>query len=157
MTTDELQEILQSREKLSLDRVKEIIYQLKNDCVQYHEDSYKAGFYNGESNAFYICLDLLEKVDPRNKDSIEKRLLILENWQKVRDMRDKIMSLFSSMTYGKLADTPARVDYYKAQINEIFGTPYVDTDSVKQDGKSADVTTVDEPWHEDARRRGEKI
>ena len=63
MTDDKLREILQSDKSLSLNEAKEIIYELKNDCIQYNEDTYKAGFYNGELNAFYICLDLLEKVD----------------------------------------------------------------------------------------------
>ena len=63
MTTEKLQQILQSDKSFTLSEVKEIIYELKNDCVVFKEDKYEAGFYNGELNAFYICLDLLEKVD----------------------------------------------------------------------------------------------
>lgn len=63
MTTEKLQQILQSDKALTLNEVKEIIYELKNDCVVFREDRYEAGFYNGELNAFYICLDLLEKVN----------------------------------------------------------------------------------------------
>lgn len=63
MTTEKLQQILQSDKELTLSEVKEIIYELKNDCVMFKEDRYEAGFYNGEQNAFYICLDLLEKVN----------------------------------------------------------------------------------------------
>lgn len=87
MTPTELQKILQSDEKLSLSKIKEIIWQLKTDCfgkiyelkdkqntaVKTNEwivddinntlNPYLAErFYQGETNAFYICLDLLEKV-----------------------------------------------------------------------------------------------
>lgn len=63
MRSDELQKILQSDDCLTLDEIKNIIYELKNDCVMFKEDRYEAGFYNGEMNAFYICLDLLDKMD----------------------------------------------------------------------------------------------
>lgn len=63
MTTEKLQEILQRDETLSLKEIKNIIYELKNDCLHFEEDDYRAGWYNGEMNAFYICLDLLEKVE----------------------------------------------------------------------------------------------
>lgn len=104
MTTEELQKILQSDEQLSLNEVKQIIYELKNDCVQYNEDQFKAGFYNGELNAFYICLDLLEKVDSASI-GIEKRILVLENDKKAREVRDRVMGLFANMQYGKLCDS----------------------------------------------------
>lgn len=80
MTTEKLQEILSSDEQLSLDDVKEIIYELKNDCCQFNEEPYKAGFYSGEMNAFYICLDLLDKVDPHFV-GIEERVAKLEAWR----------------------------------------------------------------------------
>ena len=90
MTPAELQKILRSDEKLTVKQVKEIIWQLKNDCfgkvselknkqrerevinlgewgVEHIENSLtpylEEKFYYGEANAFYICLDLLEKVD----------------------------------------------------------------------------------------------
>lgn len=85
MTPAELQKILQSDEKLSVKQVKEIIYQLQqdsawqicklsksididatksmNDCVSKIEPLMYGKFYEGGSNAFYICLDLLEKVE----------------------------------------------------------------------------------------------
>ena len=152
MTTEELQKILQSDEQLSLNEVKQIIYELKNDCVQYNEDQFKAGFYNGELNAFYICLDLLEKVDSVSI-GIEKRILVLENDKKVRDTHDRVMSLFANMQYGKLCDSKERTEYYKLKLNEIFGAKaYTDTD-----GMTAKTITTDEPWLEDARRRGEDV
>lgn len=80
MIIEKLQEILSSDEQLSLDDVKEIIYELKNDCCQFNEDSYKAGFYSGEMNAFYLCLDLLDKVDPHFV-GIEERVAKLEAWR----------------------------------------------------------------------------
>ena len=90
MTPAELQKILQSEDKLTVKQVKEIIWQLKNDCfvkvselknkqrerevinlgewgVEHIESSLnpylEEKFYYGETNAFYICLDLLEKVE----------------------------------------------------------------------------------------------
>ena len=77
MTTEKLWEIFSSDEQLSLDDVKEIIYELKNDCCQFHKDEFQAGFYSGEMNAFYICLDLLDKVDPHFV-GIEERVARLE-------------------------------------------------------------------------------
>lgn len=77
MTAEKLYEILSSDMQLSLDDVKEIIYELKNDCCQFHKDEFQAGFYSGEMNAFYICLDLLDKVDPHFV-GIEERVAKLE-------------------------------------------------------------------------------
>lgn len=65
MTIDTLQEILQSEDTLTLKKVEQIIYELKNDCCVFKENAYEAGFYNGQMNAFYICLDLLDKVEDR--------------------------------------------------------------------------------------------
>lgn len=90
MKPSELQEILQSDKHLTIQEVKEIIWQLKNDCfeevsklrneqkekevinlgewdieqkIDYSLRPYlEEKFYYGETNAFYICLDLLEKV-----------------------------------------------------------------------------------------------
>lgn len=61
MTVDQLHEALE-KDSLTLEEVKNIIYQLKNDCVRFDKDAYISGFYNGEMNAFYIVLDLLDKV-----------------------------------------------------------------------------------------------
>jgi hypothetical protein len=58
---DRLFKALESTDVLSVTEVMDIIWALKNDCVTYREDRYEAGFYAGEMNAFYICLDLLEK------------------------------------------------------------------------------------------------
>lgn len=65
MTSKELSDILSSEQALTLSRVKNIIYELKNDVIHKAEldNHYECGYYNGEVNAFYICLDLLEKVD----------------------------------------------------------------------------------------------
>lgn len=91
MTPAELQKILQSDEKLTVKQVEEIIWQLKNDCFEevskwtkekkereiidvdkWNAEEYlnfavspylEEKFYYGEINAFYICLDLLEKVE----------------------------------------------------------------------------------------------
>lgn len=65
MTTKELQ-INLDKESLSLDEVKEILNTLKNDVLreQAREDisDAQSHFYGGEGNAFYIALDLLEKI-----------------------------------------------------------------------------------------------
>ena len=65
MTSKELSDILYSKRTLTLERVKNIIYELKNDVIHKAEldNHYECGYYNGEVNAFYICLDLLEKID----------------------------------------------------------------------------------------------
>ena len=63
MSTKELQTILQSNNSLTLSEIKEIIYQLKNDCIRVTKSDYETGFYDGEVNAFYICLDLLDKME----------------------------------------------------------------------------------------------
>lgn len=70
MTTIELHDILDDpNRKLSLDEIRKVIYQLKNDVVneayQYAPRTnkmahYKYGYYMGEQNAFYLVLDLLE-------------------------------------------------------------------------------------------------
>lgn len=72
MTPAELQKILRSDERLTVKQVKEIIWELKNDvsykpyidknASEKYKD-YQRNFYDGEANAFYICLDLLEKVE----------------------------------------------------------------------------------------------
>ena len=77
MTAAELHEILDDeKRKLTVDELKEVVYQLKYDCFNEvlkadgKEDIYHLGYYNGETNAFQICLDLLEHLkgdhDERN-------------------------------------------------------------------------------------------
>ena len=71
MTTQQLQAYLQSEESLTLGKVKDIIYECNNDIagidIDVQANPYTAGYYAGESNAFYICLDLLDKVEARFK------------------------------------------------------------------------------------------
>lgn len=76
MKSSELHEILDDKNrKLTLDELKQVIYELKQDC---HNETYKLleeydnwgceqkdyirdnSFYNGEINAFQIVLDLLK-------------------------------------------------------------------------------------------------
>ena len=75
MTTAELHEILDDENrKLTADELKEVVYQLKQDCWEeyYKENSkddannYKLANYSGEINAFCICLDLLEHLKGDN-------------------------------------------------------------------------------------------
>ena len=140
MTTNELHEYLESEKPLTLRKVIDIIYELKNDCIttlaDHTEDQFHKGFYNGEVNAFYICLDLLEKVVPDGEEysSLENRILALEHDKKLRDIRDKVTSLLSSMQYGTLGTSPERAAYYKSKLNEIFGSgTYQDTDCVTKE------------------------
>lgn len=69
MSAVELQNILQSEKSLTLHAVQNIIYELKNDStgirIDVQANPYTAGYYAGECNAFYICLDLLDKIDTR--------------------------------------------------------------------------------------------
>ena len=71
MTGQQLQAYLQSEKPLTLSKVKDIIYECKNDIagigIDVQANPYTAGYYAGESNAFYICLDLLDKVEDRFK------------------------------------------------------------------------------------------
>lgn len=60
MTTEKLHEYLEK--DLTLVEVRQIIYELKNDCICFEMDPYRAGYYNGEVNAFYIVLDLLGRI-----------------------------------------------------------------------------------------------
>lgn len=146
MTTEKLQEILSSDEQLSLAKAKDIIYELKNDCCQFNVDPYKAGYYNGEVNAFYICLDLLDKVDPHFV-GIEERVAKLEAWREKLRIQNKVSSFMMSMRYGSLGDTPLDREYLQLKLNEIFGTgDYTDTDSIKQDGREAEMSFVDEAF-----------
>lgn len=84
MTTADLHKILDSdNRKLSLDELKQVIYELKQDAftefgkaletkTQNRQEIRNIGFYDGEQNAFQICLDLLErfgesKLEPKYK------------------------------------------------------------------------------------------
>lgn len=67
MTFEKLHLILDNPDsKLTLDEFKQVLYELKNDCI--HEqseiepttDSFQ--FYAGEANAFMIALDLAEHI-----------------------------------------------------------------------------------------------
>lgn len=67
MTTAELHEILDNpQRKLTADELKEVIYQLKQDTFDKYsealsnENLHISQYYLGETNAFQICLDLLE-------------------------------------------------------------------------------------------------
>lgn len=66
MTAKELQNIYSSSKKLTIEEVQDILWELKEDCfnetLKDIKES-KENFYYGEINAFYICLNLLEKVE----------------------------------------------------------------------------------------------
>lgn len=69
MTTNELHDILESEKRLSIYEVRDILYRLKCACIREGNSDYETGFYGGEVNAFYIALDLLEKLEvPNDKD-----------------------------------------------------------------------------------------
>lgn len=134
MTTQRLQEILQSDKQITLEQIKNIIYELKNDMVKFVEDPYQAGWNNGSMNAFYICLDLLDKLDPGSVN-LDERVHQLELWREKLRIQNKVTSLMMSMRYGTMGDKPLDKEYLQLKLNEIFGTgDYTDTDSIKQDG-----------------------
>ena len=67
MTFEKLHLILDNPDnKLTLDEFKQLLYELKNDCI--HEQSKiepttgSFQFYAGEANAFMIALDLAEHI-----------------------------------------------------------------------------------------------
>ena len=72
MTTDELQEILQSNKPLTVSNVGDILHQLKGDIIreQLNLDptDHKYSWYSGEMNGFQIALDLLEHVVGGNNE-----------------------------------------------------------------------------------------
>ncbi len=66
MEASELQSILNSDKKLTVKEVQNILYELKQDCfneIYKGLNKDKEQWYYGETNAFFICLDLLGKVE----------------------------------------------------------------------------------------------
>ena len=66
MIAKELQSKCRSIKKLTIEEVQDILWELKEDCFNETLKDLKKGqedFYHGEINAFYICLNLLEKVE----------------------------------------------------------------------------------------------
>ena len=67
MEAKELQSKCRSIKKLTIEEVRDLLCEFSEDCSKM---SLKEGvsieskyFYDGEINAFYICLNLLEKVE----------------------------------------------------------------------------------------------
>jgi hypothetical protein len=81
MTANELNDIIQSKEIYSLNEIKEILWQVKNDCVaecaEYAEKK-ESMYYTGEITAFYICLDLLDRLLSED-EIIERVAKVIEN------------------------------------------------------------------------------
>lgn len=69
MTSNRLQEILQSDNKLTVSSIRQVIYELKRDAFiqscEHVAEPKVSGWYDGEINGFQICLDLLEKAEGR--------------------------------------------------------------------------------------------
>lgn len=69
MTFEQLHEILDDEHrKLSKKELSQVIYELKQDCFDevYKRENISLAderYYLGESNAFQICLDLLEHLE----------------------------------------------------------------------------------------------
>ena len=95
-------------------------------------------FITNDKNNFLAMQDLARKfIDGEEYLSLENRVLVLEHDKKLRDTRDRIMSLFASMQYGKLCTDPDRTAYYKQKLNEIFGSgTYQDTDCITKETDS---------------------
>lgn len=67
MTLDELHAYLYNKEPLTVNQVKDIIYQLKNDSFGEifklnDVEDWRYSWYNGQINGFQIVLGLLDKV-----------------------------------------------------------------------------------------------
>ena len=94
---------------------------------------YRLTFITTEKNNFLAMQNLARKfIDGEEYSSLENRILALEHDKKLRDTRDKIMSLFANMQYGKMCTDIERTAYYKSKLNEIFGTGcYQDTDMIR--------------------------
>lgn len=80
MTNAELHEILDDENrKLTADDLKEVVYQLKQDCWgEYYKESEKANAnninlitYSAEATGFQICLDLLEHLKGADNEQRE--------------------------------------------------------------------------------------
>lgn len=104
MTAEQLQAYLQSEKSLTLQKVHSIIYECKNDIagigIDVVANQYIAGYYAGESNAFYLCLDLLDKVEDSCKAMALRRrfdvladALGLEHPADPRDILDKAIEI----------------------------------------------------------------
>ena len=68
MTAKELQSKCRSSKKLTIEEVQDILWELKEDCFNETLKDLKKEqecFYDGEINAFHICLNLLEKVEEK--------------------------------------------------------------------------------------------
>lgn len=81
MTTAELHEILDDENrKLTVEELRKILQELKQDCNdEYYKEFMGEGeedivnFYRGETNAFHICLDLLEHLKGADDEKEEER------------------------------------------------------------------------------------
>lgn len=106
MTAEQLQAYLQSEKSLTLQKVHSIIYECKNDIagigtgLDVRANQYTAGYYAGESNAFYLCLDLLDKVEDRlDAAGLRRRFdvladaLGLERGADPREILDKVIEI----------------------------------------------------------------
>lgn len=122
MTFEELHKILDDEtRKISPSELQNILYELKQDCL--HEQvnldptAHNYRFYDGEQNAFYICLDLLEHLDlggekPQTKCKFCKTLAFEKEREKDMRQRDRHKIEYSAAlvvdtTYtGGLEDVP---------------------------------------------------
>lgn len=106
MTAQQLQAYLRREKPLTLGEVKDIIYKCKNDIagigIDVQANPYTAGYYAGESNAFYICLDLLDNVEDhfkamglRRRFDILADLVGLERTADPREILDKTLAICS--------------------------------------------------------------
>lgn len=114
MTSVELQAYLQSEKPLTLHKVQDIIYECKNDIagigIDVQVNPYTAGYYAGESNAFYICLDLLAKVEDKFKAmDLRRRFDVLAEaigLKRTADPREILDAIIER--YAKMDDDYAR-------------------------------------------------
>lgn len=109
---------------------------------------FRLTFITNDKNNFLVMQDLARKCidgkDVLTLESLENRILVLEHDKKMRDVRDKVTSLFATMQYGTLGADPERTAYYKSKLNEIFGSgTYQDTDCVTKEADNGSKDIVD--------------
>lgn len=132
MTFTDLHKILDDKNRrLSLDELKQVIYELKQDCftefgkaletkTQNRQEIRNIGFYDGEQNAFQIALDLLEHLEKTDFGTFGDT---------INEILDGVNDLFPKLDYSEytwLFDAISKLPYLVAEIiNNSIKLPYL--------------------------------
>lgn len=136
MTFEELHEILDNEnKKLSIEELKEVIYELKQDCCKNDmivTDNYSQGkcyketyisdsrYYTGEQNAFQIVLDLLEHFDENKVDHYKIEEAKKETANEILEE----VSSFCKENYQSVPGCDWKLDSYSKRRNLIMQILY---------------------------------